>query len=73
MLLARFTTATVHGLLQRWLLAALLMLNALPAMGESYLAWDESLQGFFGRLAVPLGQPIVVSKLAAGKRITRAV
>lgn len=70
MLLARFTTATVHGLLQRWLLGALLMLNALPAMGESYLAWDESLQGFFARLAVPLGQPIVVSKLAAGKRIS---
>eukprot|EP01030_Chromulinospumella_sphaerica_P016987 gene16987-16806_t len=46
------------------------MLAALPAMGATYLALDESLSGFFTRLAVPLGQPIVVSKRAAGKRIT---
>ncbi|WP_051903125.1 secretin N-terminal domain-containing protein [Pseudomonas fluorescens] len=70
MLLDRFIAATVHGFLQRGLLAWLLMLNVQPAMGESYWVWDESLVGFFSRLAVPLGQPIVVSKQAAGKRIT---
>ncbi len=70
MLLDRFTAANGQSLLQRWMLGWLLMLNALPALGESYLAWDESLQGLVTRLAVPLGQPIVVSKLAAGKRIT---
>ena len=70
MLLDRSNATTCRGFLRRWLLGGLLMLNALPAMGESYLMWDESLQGFFRRLAVPLGQPIVVSKLAADKRIT---
>ena len=70
MLLDRYTAATCRAFLQRWLLGGLLLLNALPVAGESYLVWSESLLGFFSRLAVPLGQPIVVSKLAAGKRIT---
>lgn len=70
MLLDRYTAATCRAFLQRWLLGGLLLLNALPAAGESYLVWSESLQGFFSRLEVPLGQPIIVSKLAAGKRIT---
>jgi type III secretion protein C len=69
-LLDRYAAATCRAFLQRWLLGGLLLLNALPVAGESYLVWNESLPGFFSRLAVPLGQPIVVSKLAAGKRIT---
>ena len=70
MLLDQSIAATCTAFLQRWLLGGLLMLAALPAMGATYLALDESLSGFFTRLAVPLGQPIVVSKRAAGKRIT---
>ncbi|MCF4977967.1 type III secretion system domain protein, InvG family [Pseudomonas gessardii] len=69
-LLDRLTAATCRAFLQRGLLGGLLIFNALPAVGETSLVWDESLQGFFSRLALPLGQPIVVSRQAAGKRIT---
>ncbi|WP_350614513.1 type III secretion system outer membrane ring subunit SctC [Pseudomonas sp. HY7a-MNA-CIBAN-0227] len=55
---------------RRWLLCCLLMLGSAPALGEVYQAHDESLQAFFTELSVPLGQPIVVSKTASGKRIS---
>ncbi|KAF1023625.1 MAG: Protein InvG [Pseudomonas sp.] len=52
-----------------WLFLCVLLVSP-GALGERYQAHEESLHTFFSALAVPLGQPVVVSQAAARKRIS---
>lgn len=44
--------------------------HSLHSVADSYRAKEEGLRGFFVALSEPLGKPIIVSKMAAGKRIS---
>ncbi|RWU17985.1 EscC/YscC/HrcC family type III secretion system outer membrane ring protein [Pseudomonas alkylphenolica] len=44
--------------------------HSILSVADSYRAKEESLRGFFVALSEPLGKPIIVSKMAAGKRIS---
>ncbi|MGY2200169.1 type III secretion system outer membrane ring subunit SctC [Pseudomonas gingeri] len=55
-----------------WLLACLPLSPAVaaPAKTDGYVAREEGLRSFFSALSAPLGKLIIVSKAAAGKRIS---
>ncbi|CAK9888316.1 MULTISPECIES: type III secretion system outer membrane ring subunit SctC [Pseudomonas] len=54
-----------------WCCTLLLCLfHSAMAHADSYRAREESLRSFFVALSEPLGKPIIVSKAAAGKRIS---
>ncbi|TFY91868.1 EscC/YscC/HrcC family type III secretion system outer membrane ring protein [Pseudomonas nabeulensis] len=56
-----------------WLLCLALLLGGAPAWGEIYQAQDESLHTVFTALSIPLGVPVVVSRLVALKRFSGGV
>ncbi|SEI14444.1 type III secretion protein C [Pseudomonas asplenii] len=61
--------------LRRVLCAVLLFslaggISAAPGKSGDYVAREEGLRSFFSALSAPLGKPIIVSKVAAGKRIS---
>ncbi|MDD1016017.1 type III secretion system outer membrane ring subunit SctC [Pseudomonas rubra] len=48
----------------------LCLLHSATTQADNYRAREESLRSFFVALSEPLGKPIIVSKAAAGKRIS---
>lgn len=66
-----------HILLARVLACAALVLVApgyssekIPVTGSGFVAKDDSLRTFFDAMALQLKEPVIVSKMAARKKIT---
>lgn len=65
-----------HILLARVLACAALVLvtgyssEKIPVTGSGFVAKDDSLRTFFDAMALQLKEPVIVSKMAARKKIT---